>query len=43
MMPNLFPTYTGVEVNIKSFSGVTNVKICKNPGMKDVLGVVIGF
>ena len=26
LMPDLFPTYTGVEVNVKSFSRITNVK-----------------
>ena len=42
MMPDLFPTYTGTAVNVKSFRGVTNVKIRKNPGIKDVFGVVVG-
>ena len=37
-MPEIIPTYTGVAVNVKSSSGVTNVKDYKN---KDVNSLMV--
>ena len=36
-MPEIIPTYTGVMASVKSSSGVTNVKDCKNEGVNSLM------